>query len=108
MPAAVNARKLSEEWIHLGQGARAEPQPPFDGMAWYQRYAEHAAYDGIEAQLVAQFRFSESWDMWEMHPNGAEVVICTGGKLTLVQEIDGEHRRTVLAAGEYAINPPGV
>ena len=28
--------------------------------------------------------------------------------MTLVQEIEGEERRVLLRAGEYAINPPGV
>ena len=43
-----------------------------------------------------------------MHPAGAEVVVCTGGRMTLIQEIGGEEVRTVLTPGEYAINPPGV
>ena len=43
-----------------------------------------------------------------MHPNGAEVVVCIDGLMTLIQEIDGEHVRTSLSPGEYAINPPGV
>lgn len=104
----MSGRELSDEWIHLGLGATADPQPPFDGMDWYERYSERVADDGIEGRLVAQFRFSENWKMWEMHPNGAEVVICTAGKLTLIQEIGGNERCTELKAGQYAINPAGV
>ena len=43
-----------------------------------------------------------------MHPVGAVLVPCTGGEITLVQEIGGEHVRTILMPGEYAINAPGV
>ena len=43
-----------------------------------------------------------------MHPAGAEVVVCVEGRMTLIQEIDGEDVRTTLSPGEYAINPPGV
>ena len=44
-----------------------------------------------------------------MHPAGAEVVICTAGDMVLVQEHpDGRLEKVPLAAGEYAINPPGV
>lgn len=43
-----------------------------------------------------------------MHPKGAEVVLCTKGMLTLVQDIDGKEHRIELNEGEYAINPPGV
>lgn len=104
----MTARKLSEEWIHLGLGATAEVLPPFDGMDWYARYGAEHANDGAEARLVSQYRFSESWDMWEMHPAGAEVVVCTDGEITLIQEIGGEQVRTALRKGDYAINPPGV
>lgn len=103
-----SARKLSAEWIHLGLGATAQPQPPFDGMEWYERYTERHAADGAEGRLVSQYSFSESWDVWEMHPKGSEVVICTAGEMTLVQEVDGGEVRTTLTSGEYAINPPGV
>ena len=54
-------------------------------------------------------RFTEDWDVWEMHPAGAEVVLCTEGSLTLHQERDdGTAATVVLGPGEYAINPPGV
>ena len=44
-----------------------------------------------------------------MHPCGAEVVVCTEGSMTLVQEFpDGNRRSVTLAPGDYAINPPGV
>ena len=64
--------------------------------------------DGNEGRLVSMHTFSEPWDVWEMHPKGHEVVLCTAGEITLVQEIDGEEHRVVLKAGEYAINAPGV
>lgn len=52
--------------------------------------------------------FEESWDVWEMHPSGAEVVLCVAGTIELVQEIDGSAVATVLEVGEYAVNAPGV
>lgn len=69
--------------------------------------ARHEA-DGKEARLVAQHSFSEDWKMWEMHPEGAELVVCTAGELTLIQEIDGREVETQLQQGQYAINPPGI
>lgn len=105
---AMSARKLSEEWIHLGLGATAEPQPPFDSMQWYEGYSERVAADGTEGRLVSSYRFTEDWDMWEMHPNGAEVVICTSGAMVLLQEVEGEVVKTSLGPCEYAINPAGI
>ena len=94
--------------MHLGLGAKASAEPVFGGMEWYAAYEQRHAADGAEGRLVSQHRFTESWDSWEMHPVGAEVVLCTRGRMTLVQELDGEHVQTTLGEGEYAINPPGV
>lgn len=99
---------LSRQPIHLGLGATAVSEPEFTGIEWYEEYGARHASDGDEGRLVSMFTFDAPWNSWEVHPRGHEVVICTEGELTLVQEIDGEQRRTTLRPGEYAINPPGV
>lgn len=99
---------LTERFAHLGLGATAEAQPPFDGLRWYEAYGQRTAADGAEGRLVALHRFSGSWTSWEVHPNGAELVLVTDGEITLVQEVDGAEQRVTLGKGEYAINPPGV
>lgn len=102
------ALKLVEHPVHLGLGARAQSEPVFSGMEWYAAYVERHLSDGREGRLVSMFTFESSWDSWEMHPEGHELVLCTGGSMTLVQELDGTEVRTVLGPGEYAINQPGV
>lgn len=104
-----DARALEVHPIHLGLGATAEVEPAFTGdMSWYAGYGERHAADGTEARLVSMHTFTETWDMWEMHPLGAEVVLCTAGAMTLHQEhADGSAATCTLQAGEYAINPPG-
>lgn len=93
---------------HLGLGATATVEPPMTGMEWYADYATRHAADGIEGRLVSQYDFAESWTMWEVHPHGAEMVICTAGTLTLHQQhADGTSGSVTLAPGDYAINPPG-
>ncbi len=105
----AEARRLAESFIHLGLGASAVPQPPFDGTEWYEAYGERHGADGLEGRLVSMYTFAEGWDSWEMHPHGSEVVICTGGAMVLTQEFpDGRVGRTELTAGDCAINPPGV
>ena len=102
-------RKLSENPIHLGLGARAEAQPAFTGMDWYEDYGRRNASDGSEGRLVSMHSFAESWDSWEMHPSGHEVVVCTAGEIVLIQEHpDGRTDRVTLGPGDYAINAPGV
>jgi len=104
----MTATKLSENFVHLGLGATAIEQPTFTGMEWYAGYGARHGSDGPEGRLVSLYTFSEPWDVWEMHPKGTEVVVCTAGEINLIQEYNGEERRITLTTGEYAINPPGV
>lgn len=94
--------------VHLGLGATALVQTPITGMDWYADYSDRVAGDGAEGRLVSAYRFTESWDMWEMHPAGDEVVVCLDGAMTLHQErADGSTATVTLGPGDYAINPPG-
>lgn len=93
---------------HLGLGATACAEPEFTGMEWYAGYADRHAADGTEGRLVSQYSFSESWTSWEVHPHGAELVLCIAGEITLLQEHpDGSAESVTLRPGDYAINPPG-
>jgi quercetin dioxygenase-like cupin family protein len=102
------AKHLAQHPVHLGLGATASSEPEFSGAQWYEAYGERHASDGNEGRLVSMFTFDAPWDMWEVHPQGHEVVLCTAGEITLIQELDGKHVRTKLKPGEYAINAPGV
>ncbi len=78
-------------------------------MDWYADYASRHGADGVGGRLVSEHAFTADWPHWEMHPHGAEVVICTRGEMVLTQEFpDGERTAITLGAGDYAINPPGV
>ncbi|MGC6401242.1 cupin domain-containing protein [Sphingomonas sp. FW199] len=100
---------LFEQPLHLGPEGAVTVEPVFDSPGWYEGYDARHGADGIEGRLVSRYAFHASWDSWEMHPAGDEVVLCIAGTLTLIQEYpDGRIERTVLGAGEYAINPPGV
>jgi quercetin dioxygenase-like cupin family protein len=94
---------------HLGLGATVVREPEFTGQAeWYAAYGERHAADGVEGRLVVMHSFDAPWTSWEMHPHGAELVVCTAGTITLHQEIDGAVRTVTLRTGEAIINPPGV
>jgi quercetin dioxygenase-like cupin family protein len=99
---------IEEFPVHLGRGATAMREPQFTGEAWYAQYGERHASDGLEGRLVSMHSFDQPWDSWEMHPNGAELVVCTAGTITLHQERDGDVRIVTLRTGEAVINLPGV
>lgn len=39
-------RRLADNFVHLGLGAIAVPQPPFDGIAWYEATGRTGAKGG--------------------------------------------------------------
>ena len=102
--------ELAVNPVHLGLSATAEIEPPFTGeMDWYAGYGERHGADGAEGRLVSMHTFTESWDVWEMHPVGSEVVLCTAGSMKLYQERpDGQVETVTLACGQYVINEPGI
>jgi uncharacterized cupin superfamily protein len=105
----MGAKALDRFPVHLGLGAIAVSQPEFTGMAWYDAYGSRNAADGAEGRLVSMHTFDCDWDSWEMHPAGDELVICTSGAMTIIQQFpEGHQARVALGAGDYAINPPGV
>ena len=105
----MSGTNLSAHPLHLGLGATAEIEPLFTGeMSWYEGYSKRHDQDGFEGRLVSMHSFTEPWDMWEMHPHGAEVVVCTAGSITLIQEkSDGSAKKIKLGPGQYAVNEPG-
>ena len=106
----MDAKDLAKHPVHLGLGASAEIEPEFTGsMDWYSDYVDRHSNDGREGRLVSMHTFSQPWDMWEMHPQGSEVVICISGSMTLHQENEEGSRTSIdLDAGQYAINEPGI
>lgn len=95
--------------LHLGLGARAQP---IEGFAFdpeaLAAYAEQTASDGPEGRLVMAFETCETWDTWERHPAGDEVVICLSGRLTMIRQIDGRPEPVELGPRQAMINPAGV
>lgn len=98
------------EFVHLGLGASTVALPVHTGdMSWYEEYGTAHGADGVEGRLVSMHTFSESWDTWEMHPHGTELVLCVSGTLTLRQEhTDGSTGSVTLKHGQAIVNQPGV
>lgn len=105
----MRVHEMSKNPIHLGLGATAIVEPDFTGeMNWYEAYGARHEADGAEGRLVSMHSFTAPWESWEMHPKGAEVVLCVAGRMVLHQEMPEGTKTVALGPGEYAINPPGV
>lgn len=105
----AEAFDLSDVFIHLGLGSAATPLPDFAWSPEYMAgYHERFAEDGSEGRLVCVVAQDKTWDTWERHPAGHEVVVLLSGRVDLVQEIDGGEHVVELRPGQAVINPPGV
>jgi len=49
-----------------------------------------------------------TWDVWERHPAGDELVVLLEGRVTLIQDLEGHEHGIEVQAGEGVINPCGV
>lgn len=109
MVAMSDAFDLSKTHVHLGEGATAVPIPDFE---WTPEFLEaldaRFAEEQEEGRLVCIVPQEDSWDTWERHPAGEELVVLLSGRVDITQEIDGEHYVVELRPGQAMVNPPGV
>src|SRR5579872_3132600 len=100
---------LSETFVHLGLGATAVPLPDFTWSPEYlAAYNDRFAGDGADGRLVCVLAQDATWDSWERHPAGEEVVVLLSGRVDVVQELGGAEHVVALRPGQALINPAGV
>lgn len=69
-----------------------------------QKYEGFAGHD-----LIAGYEFSSDWGIWEVHPNGDEIVLLLSGEITFVLKLPGGHESITLdTPGSYIIVPKGI
>jgi mannose-6-phosphate isomerase-like protein (cupin superfamily) len=106
---ARDAINLLTTPLHLGPGSRARA---VEGFEWepetHRAYGAAVADDGAEGRLVDITDGRGPGDHWELHPAGAEVVICLSGTVTVVRLEGGTEDEVVLGPGQATVNPAGV
>ncbi len=108
-PAESGGFDLARTFVHLGQGSTATPLPDFDWSAEHvEAYRRRFAADGKEGRLVCVTAQDATWDGWERHPAGEEVVVLLSGRVDIVQDLDGGHHVVELRPGQAMVNPVGV
>lgn len=106
MPDAFDFTKT---YVHLGLGPTATPVPDFEwSQEFLERYAADTEADGDEGRLACLIRQESTWDSWERHPAGEELVAQLTGKSVLTRETDGREERVELDASMATVNPKGV
>jgi mannose-6-phosphate isomerase-like protein (cupin superfamily) len=97
---------LSATYLRLRPDASVEPLA-VDATFW-QRIGAGELGTFHNEYLVAVHAFDADWRVWEMHPNGDEVVCLLSGTATFVLEEQGGRREVALEqSGSYVIVPKG-
>ncbi len=97
---------LARSYVHLGRGPVAVVLPDFEWTAdTLTAYRERFAGDGDEGRLVCVIPQEATWDSWERHPAGEEVVVLLSGRIDLVQELDGQEHVVALRPGRRGHQP---
>ena len=103
----AGAQSLERFPLHLGLGATAVPQPEFSGR-WTGTWTMPRATP-VTVRRAGWSRctaFTDNWTAWEMHPVGAEVVVCVEGEITLIQQLaDGSTEQVLLGHGRICDQP---
>jgi mannose-6-phosphate isomerase-like protein (cupin superfamily) len=60
-----------------------------------------------EGWLVGRYPATTSWDSWEMHPDGDEIVHAVAGRMTLLIDTADDVQRVGLVAGQTVVVPAG-
>ncbi len=98
---------FSSTFLRLRGDASIEPLT-VDNAFW-QRLASGQLGTFHNEFLVASSSFEADWPMWEMHPNGDEVVCLLSGSVTfLLEEAHGTRELALSRTGTYVIVPKGI
>ena len=97
---------LLSTYLRLRSDASVEPLPVDD--TFWQRIAAGQLGTFHNEYLVTYHVFDSDWPVWEMHPNGDEIVCLLTGTVTFILEQEREGRAIELEeSGAYVIVPKG-
>ena len=106
---ALDAFDLARTFVHLGQGSTATPLPDFDVVGGARRgLPQEVRRRREEGRLVCVIAQDATWDGWERHPAGDEVVVLLTGRVDVVQDLDGADHVVELRPGDAMVNPVNV
>ena len=101
----MTAQSLLGTYLRLRPDSSIEELP---AEGFWPRLMAGALGDFHHEYLVTTARYSASWQSWEQHPLGEEIVCLLSGRMTLIQERDGAQVEVALTqTGQYALNPRG-
>jgi hypothetical protein len=93
-------------FAHLSVDASTTPVPDFEwAPEFLEAYSSRFTADGGRGRLVMMHEMTSSWDSWERHPAGEELVISCNAVFDLHQEIEDEVRVVRIEPAGAIVNP---
>lgn len=106
MSSKTGPHNISSTFLRLRGDVSVEPLP-VDEDFWRRLSAGELGTFHNE-YLVSSHSFDSDWSVWEMHPNGDEIVCLIEGAVTFILEQEDGNREIGLdQCGAYAIVPRG-
>ena len=97
---------LNSTFLRLRNNSSVEPLA-VDGTFW-ERLSSGQLGEFHHEYLVSSHSVDCDWAVWEMHPNGDEVVCLLSGHVTLIlDQEDGEASVELTESGGFVVVPKG-
>ena len=98
--------ELASTFLRLRSDVSIEPLP-VDGSFW-QRIGSGQLGSFHNEYLVTTHAYEADWPMWEMHPNGDEVVCLLSGSVLFILDLpEGPTQLPLTQPGSYVLVPRG-
>ncbi len=99
--------ELDRHFAHLRADATADVLEVNENF--WQELSQGRFGNFQEEYLVSTLSFAEHWPVWEMHPQGDEIVVLLSGSLELIFEKKSGHKTITLSTlASWALVPKGV
>ena len=106
MQSTIGPFNLASTFLRLRNNVSIEPLPVDD--TFWQKIMTGQLGNFHNEYLVVMHAFDADWPMWEMHPNGDEVVFLLSGSLQFILETaEGSKPFELNQSGSYVIVPKG-
>ena len=93
----------NDVYLHLGAGPEVGLEPVTETF-WADIDSRS---DLMAGRLVTGISTAGDWSVWEMHPEGDEIIVVTSGSCRFFLDDDVDTASAVVTAPEYIVVPKG-
>lgn len=99
----MQSHDATDTYVHLAEGADVTVIPVTDDF-WSTIQERTELHTG---RLVTATTVDTDWDIWEMHPNGDELIVVTEGRVRLHLDDGVTRSQVTVDAPDFVVMPAG-